>query len=147
MAQQPQVSFYALKRADSGAALHMACRVTEKAIQLGHRVHLRAESLEQARQLDLLLWQFKPDSFLPHSLLEDGRAETVELEKITLGFDQAMPKQPDVLINLAADVWDLHQQFNDIREIVPDDEVMRERGRQRYRHYQNLGYQLKTLSV
>ncbi|MBL4821816.1 MAG: DNA polymerase III subunit chi [Gammaproteobacteria bacterium] len=147
MSQQPRVSFYPLSQVGSDAALYFACRLTEKACQLGHRVHLHTTSIEQARLLDTLLWQFKPESFLPHVLLESDPPADSDQPTITIGTGKAKPDRPEVLINLADVVWDYHTEFKDIREIVTADETHRVLGRERYRRYQQWGYPVETLKI
>lgn len=63
---------------------------------------------------------------------------------VTLGAAGQLPSTSDILINLDDQVWDHHQQFADIREIVAADDIERNLGRQRYRYYQEQGYPLET---
>lgn len=138
----PRVSFYALKKGSLQDALLFACRLTDKAQQLGHRVHILARDEEQLRQLDELLWQFRPESFIPHQCLTG--AEVPDDIRVTLGTGSVLPEHREVLICLAEKVWEHHGRFTDIREIVPADESERVLGRQRYRFYQEQGYPLET---
>jgi DNA polymerase-3 subunit chi len=147
MSQLPSVSFYALKQTDPDSVIVFACRLAEKAHQLNHRVHLHTESEAQLSRLDELLWQFKADSFLPHANIDEGQPNAVSDYKITLGTGANMPSKPEVLINLANQVWDSHSNFNDIREIVSADDTGRDLGRQRYRYYQSQGYNIETLKM
>ena len=145
MSQSPKVSFYPLEREDPDALILIGCRLTEKAFRLNHRVHLHTESTEQANRLDELLWQYRPESFLPHINIDKSSLESPGNYKITIGLGINMPARPEVLINLANLVWDGHSEFSDIRELVAADESGRSLGRQRYRHYKNLGYPIETL--
>jgi len=141
----PKVSFYPLERGNLDDALLFACRLTEKALHLGHNVHLLARSQSQIQQLDELLWQFRADSFVPHHCLTADDAELpADGCMVTLGAAGQLPSTSDILINLDDQVWDHHQQFADIREIVAADDIERNLGRQRYRYYQEQGYPLET---
>ena len=139
-----RVSFYPLEKGNLEDALLFACRLTEKAVHLGHKVHLLVRSKAQVQQLDELLWQFRPDSFVPHQWLTDDDNESPLDCLVTLGTAEQLPPARDVLINLGDKVWDQHRQFQDIREIVAADDHERRLGRQRYRHYQEQGYPLET---
>jgi DNA polymerase-3 subunit chi len=140
----PTVSFYPLDKGGLDDALLYACRLTEKAVQLGHKVHLLVRSQEQAQKLDELLWQFRPDSFLPHQTLPLQDSAAQPDCPVTLGTREHLPLIRDILVNLDTEVWDHYGHFGDIREIVAAEASERNLGRQRYRHYQDKGCSLET---
>ncbi|MBT8146179.1 MAG: DNA polymerase III subunit chi [Gammaproteobacteria bacterium] len=139
-----KVSFYPLEQGGLDEALLFACRLTEKAMKLGHRVHLLVRSESQMQQLDELLWQFRADSFVPHQCAGSKDAESLPDCLVTLGTVGHLPEAKEVLINLDETVWEEHQQFPDIREIIAADKNERSLGRARYRVYQAQGYPLET---
>jgi len=96
--------------------------------------------------LDKMLWQFRPDAFIPHQLVKDEEEATQPGIAVTLGTTNYLPDNPDMLINLSDEVWQLHDRFKDIREIVAASDEDRDKGRERYRRYQSLGYTLQTLT-
>lgn len=136
-----KISFYTLSTNDNEALLQFACRLTEKARSMRHRVFIQTESSEQARLLDDLLWQFKSTSFIPHELLaaDDDSVDTV-------GIGPALPQgaNDDVLINLTGSACENHQQFSRINEILLSGEENLARGRSHYRFYQAQGYTPET---
>ena len=107
-----QVDFYILPSTGERERMSFACRLAEKAVSRGHRVFVTAASETSGRELDELLWTFREDSFLPHTLVTDstGHADR-PLEPVLIGLPGAEPSDPDVLINLApgfpgcADRW------------------------------------------
>ena len=143
---QPKVTFYPLKTAAEDTVRQFACRLAEKAFQLGHRVHLLVSSEADAAQLDELLWSFRDTSFLPHLRLPADAANPDE-PGVTLGSGTALPTEPGVLINLTNTLTEHHDVFADIREIIPDDETLRDQGRQRYRYYRERGYEVETINL
>ena len=62
-----KVDFYILPSADPAARLDFACKLTDKAWRLGHRVYLHCSDAAQRQDLDERLWCFKGESFVPHS--------------------------------------------------------------------------------
>ena len=54
-------------------------QIAEKVIASGERLLIVAGGEEQRRHLDLLLWSYAPDSFLPHAQLggEDDTAQPI----------------------------------------------------------------------
>jgi DNA polymerase-3 subunit chi len=61
----------------------------------GHRVVLRCPSLERRDRLNNMLWDFIPESFLPHGVAEDGRSEK---QPVFLTCDDTNPNNADICI-------------------------------------------------
>ena len=133
-----QVDFYILAGSDPSGCEQFACRLTEKAFRAGYRVHLNSATPEQAEQLDKLLWSFRPGSFIPH------RCAPTEDEEVpvVIGCDAEPERETDLLINLADTTPPFFSRFQRVAEIVNQDPQRREKGRQRYRFYQERGYPL-----
>jgi DNA polymerase-3 subunit chi len=150
-----KVNFYPLDSELAAVRLQFACRLSEKVQAMGHRVFIHAESPEQAKLLDDLLWQFRATSFLPHELVADvlipenntakaaGAPGSVIKERIVIG-DQVPACQDDVLINLTGSPCSSHQQFSFINEILSSDPESLVRGRDCFRFYRTQGYQTET---
>ncbi|MDP4869294.1 MAG: DNA polymerase III subunit chi, partial [Gammaproteobacteria bacterium] len=64
-----QINFYNLQQDTEQMRKLFACRLTEKALSLGHRVCLFAGSEAIASEIDALLWSFSSTSFIPHSIV------------------------------------------------------------------------------
>ena len=54
-----------------------ACEIAERTYVKGDRLQIIAADQQQADRLDSLLWTFRPDSFVPHGLLESEKDEIV----------------------------------------------------------------------
>ncbi len=136
-----KVSFYTLNSSDSEARLRFACRLTEKARSMGHRVFIQTESPEQAKLLDDMLWHYKSTSFIPHELATDGKDSVA-----SVAIGPALPQtvDGDVLINLTSSACENHRQFSRINEILLSDEEHLAQGRSSYRFYQAQGYTPET---
>ena len=61
-----RIDFYILEDEGLDAAMRFACRLSLKAYQSGHPVHIRAASTEQAAALDELMWDYPKQRFIPH---------------------------------------------------------------------------------
>lgn len=136
-----QVSFYALSSTDQNSRQQFACRLAEKAVQLGHRVFLQVDSPEQARQIDALLWQFKPASFLPHAIAEPGQAAA---EPLMIGTKSDQEAFEDVFINLSATPCQNLDRYQRVNEVMSADPEELDLGRQSYRYYQQQGFKPET---
>lgn len=120
-----------------------ACKLTAKAWRQGHRVYLQAASQAQALQLDELLWTFRDISFLPHCLA----AEPSDTVRVTVGYGDAAPPENEVMINLAHPVPSFFSRFERVLEIAPAHEEGRSQARERYRYYQERGYQVTSHTI
>ena len=136
-----RIDFYLLPQDDAHARPLFACRLAEKAYQLGHRIYIHTESAQQTRHLDELLWTYREDSFLPHDLHAPGLDP---VPAILLGHAAEPEQNTDVLINLAPEVPLFFGRFERVAEIIDQQEGCRRQGRERYGFYRDRGYELKT---
>ena len=134
-----QVDFYILPTDSLSARLDFACKLCEKAWRLGHRVYLHCQDAEQRSELNLRLWRFKGEAFVPHDLAELHADSQVALG---LGAESAGAHR-DLLINLGADVPGFVGQFERVAEIVVEEATIRQSARERFRFYREQGYALQ----
>ena len=134
-----QVNFYTLSSPDQESRQQFACRLAEKATQLGHQVFIQVDSAEQAAAMDALLWQFKPSSFVPHAL-----AESAVSEPVVIGTEVRQAEYKDVFINLSVHPCQNLTRYQRVNEIISNDPEELQSGRQSYRHYQQQGFQPET---
>jgi DNA polymerase III subunit chi len=134
----PKIDFYVLPDAAPEARDRLACRVAEKAYELGHRVHIHTESMEDALHLDTLLWTFRDRSFVPHEIEPQGSDEC----PVTIGRDWT-PSRCEVLINLARRAPGFFDRFERVAEIICHTVEAQNSGRERYRFYREQGCELR----
>lgn len=139
-----QVDFYILREQSTGDRFAMACRLAGKAWQQGHRIYLHTNSDAESRHMDRLLWTFRQDSFIPHSMVKD--ADT-ELNPILIGHMDDVGDEHDVLLNLSTEVPQFFSQFQRVAEFIDHDAGIKTSGRKRYCFYRDRGYQLKTHEI
>jgi len=133
-----KVDFYILPSAEPSARLDFACKLTEKAWRLGHKVYLHCSDETQRKDLDERLWRFKGESFVPHSNLEDQPDGAV-----LMGFAEAPANHQDLLINLDLKVPEFFKRFARVAEVVVEDPVVRLAARESFRFYREHGYPLQ----
>jgi DNA polymerase-3 subunit chi len=142
-----QVDFYILESDSDDARLHLACKIVDKATELGHHVFIHATSDGEAQQLDQLLWTFSQGSFIPHRVVR-GALASPPPETVLIGVNQPPgPGQWNVLINLAAEVPEFFSRYERVAEVVDANPLRREQSRERYRFYRDRGYKLNTHQV
>ncbi|WP_249677331.1 DNA polymerase III subunit chi [Pseudomonas abieticivorans] len=134
-----KVDFYILPSADPSARLDFACKLTEKAWRMGHRIYLHCSDAAQRDDLDARLWQFKGESFIPHSAVEDDADGP-----IALGHGSAEPgSHQDLLVNLDLKIPAFVQRFARVAEVVVEDPAIRQAARESFRFYREQGYALQ----
>ena len=139
-----EVDFYILDSNDVRQRAQFACRLTDKAYRLGHRVYIHTASPEQTRELDDLLWTFQQNSFIPHAVFQANGDNTPPVQ---LGHDGEPDASHAVLINLAAEVPLFFSRFERVAELVNGEESVRRQSRRRYSFYKERGYPLRTHEI
>ena len=138
----PRIDFYLLEEPGAAACEATVCRIAEKAWRHGHRVHLHVDSPESARRLDELLWTWRDESFVPHSIC--GADDVAASAPVTIGSGSLPPFDSDVLLNLDSCVPDGFDRFARVAEVVGGGEPARSAGRERFRRYRAHGCELRT---
>ena len=133
----PRADFYLIdKPRFREEPLLLVCELVRKAYAAELPTLVLARDTAQAEALDDLLWSFDPDEFLPHQIAgsDEGDGDTPIL--ITTP-EMDVPARP-LLINLrdAAPAGS----FERVLEVVPADPGTRGPLRERWKHYQSLGF-------
>ena len=137
-----EVSFYILPSESAQERYEFACKLIEKAYRSGCFCYVLTDSIEQSRQLDDLLWTFRPGSFIPHQIYT---GEPPGIEKVILiGSLDAREHWQKILFNLSSRHPGIGPQTERILEILDNSEASKAAGRERYRHYQQSGMTITT---
>ena len=139
-----RVDFYLLNDESPEARGLIACRLLEKAYRRGHRVFVYCNNQQEAESLDELLWTFKEDSFIPHNLQGEGPEPPPPVQ---IGYSKEPRDYQDILLNLADDVPNFYTRFRRVIELVPNNEIGKERSRTHYREYRSKGCDLQTHTI
>ena len=139
-----RVDFYISTTSNPDNELVTACRLADKAYQLGHRIYIHTADQHQAEHIDNLLWTFRDSSFIPHCMDVDADANE---HPVVIGHGDSPSEVRDVLINLAADIPSFFSRFERVAEVVNGKEELREASRQRFRFYKERGYELNTHEI
>jgi DNA polymerase-3 subunit chi len=139
-----RIDFYVLESTSPSDRLKFVCRLCEKAYQAGHRIFLLTNSVSQSIELDKLLWTFKDDAFLPHSILGDSQPPAAP---IMIGAELPAADMDDLLINLGTAVPAAAGRFKRIAEVIDASENIRQAGRQRFSQYRAQGFEPETHKI
>jgi DNA polymerase-3 subunit chi len=137
-----RVDFYVLPEDVTDGPLATACRLCEKAVVAGKKVHVHAPDGDTAAEIDRLLWVYKQGGFIGHERL--GASRDAELAAVVIGAEEPLPSHRDVLLNLGAAVPAFFDRFERVLEIVAGDTAQRGQSRERFKFYRDRGLTPET---
>ncbi len=127
------------------ARLKFACRIAEQAFLDDLKVFVWLDDAAELRSFDELLWTFADRSFVPHEIFSD--AGQWQDTPVLLCCDATPAQGFDLLLNLGSEVPAAAAAARRIVEIVDAQESQRRAGRNRFRHYRELGLAPETHNV
>lgn len=139
-----RVDFYVLPdQKDNGRAL-LACRLTDKAYNLGHSIYLLAASDAQAAALDDLLWTFRQDSFIPHERYPLAGEDD---SPVLIGTILPTDRTAQVLINFTEQLPEGFERYERVVELVDQTPDVLAKSRERFRQYRERGLTPETHKI
>lgn len=137
-----KIDFYILNKLEEQADWLFACKLIEKAYELGHEVYILMENKQDALAFDELLWEFEPSSFIPHHIQGEGPKPPPPVQ---IGFEASKPSHiQDILINFSKAIPKNFKQFKRICEIVTENETIKVIKREHYKFYQGQQFTIDT---
>ncbi|MGE8498297.1 MAG: DNA polymerase III subunit chi [Pseudomonas sp.] len=137
-----RVEFYVLSTATPADRLRAACQLAMKAWRAGLPVFVRGSDEEQCRAVDELMWRFKAETFIPHSLHQDDPHAPV-----AIGLDEEPVTAQGVLINLGSSLSPHVERFGRVIEIVNQEPDLLTACRENFRTYRQRGYDPKRVEL
>lgn len=138
----PRVDFYILQ--DQNPPEKFACVIAGKIFRQGLKIHIHTDTREDAVALDDYMWTYRDISFLPHQLGDSGEQPE---HAISIGWNDMVPENSGVLVNLGAKIPEFAADFARIIEIVAAYDPLRSQARNRYRQYRELGYEMHNHDI
>ena len=140
----PRADFYLIdKPRFREQPLLLVCELAKRGYAANLSILVLARDTAQAEAIDDLMWSFDPDEYLPHQIagMDEGDDDTPILISTP---DMDIPARP-LLINLrdAAPAGN----FDRVLEVVPADPSARGPLRERWKHYQALGFDVKKIDM
>lgn len=138
-----QVTFYLLEQTDQEHPAHwlVACQLAASHFRSRRRVLVLCQDKSSAEAFDNLLWQQPLDGFVPHNLTGEGPANGAPVE-ICWQLPQLLNRP--ILINLADEMPQQCQRFQQIIDFVPSEDKAKQQARERYKQYRTAGFNLAT---
>ena len=137
-----KVDFYLLSATGFSEEVKVIGRLSEKAISKGNEVFINVCDQDQAIKMNLALWSFKPEGFIPHGLASEGLTEP-----ILIGWGEIPQELDDVMINLSGNIPNCFSRFNRLIELVAPHTDARFKARGSWRFYRDRGYELSKYDL
>lgn len=139
------VDFYVLASQTPQDQWHFACRLLEKAVEKNNSVLLFANDEQHARQLDELIWTFRPDAFIPHALLD--AADAPANCPVSITWQDNPGHHHDVMINLSHNIPAFFSRFRRYVSIVVQHDQVLDYTRHHYKFLKDRGYPVNTIDM
>lgn len=120
--------------------LNYCCRLIRKAHAANCKIVVFHQDRAYLQRLNEALWTLSEADFLPHVMLNDPLSAMTPI--VLSHDDRAACPHYELLINLTSVTPANFTQFSRMIEVISADESDRLAGRDRYRHYQQLGHAL-----
>jgi DNA polymerase-3 subunit chi len=128
----------------AGNRLHAMAAWLAAAQQQHRSVIVYAPDSAQGQMLDALLWTQTATGFIPHCRADSPLAAETP---IVIATNLAAPPHDQCLLNLSNEVPPNFSRFEQLVEIVSNDEDDKLPGRERFRFYRDRGYPLDSQDI
>lgn len=128
-----EVVFYILNSSDLNSREQFMSKLLNKVVSENRQADVLFETLTEAQRYDLNLWQFQPQSFIPHSLSHEESAP------IQLYAEKVTKPCFDILLNHQMQFPENFNQYQRTIEILDQTQHLIEMGRERFKRYKQMG--------
>ncbi len=139
------IDFYVLPKQTQRDQWLFACRLLEKALEKQNQVLVLTDNEQQARELDELIWVFRPDAFVPHALL--NAADAPANCPVSIGWEDNPGHHHDVLINLSSRIPAFFSRFQRYVGVVVQHDHVLDYTRSHYKFLKDRGYPVNTVDM
>ena len=138
--KKPDVLFHQINSIDDKNYLLYVCKLVEKGFKQNIQpIYVQTNNQQQAEQLDKLLWTFKQDSFIPHTIVGTLDLDTTPVQ---IGWNENQFHPAAAIVNLSEEIPISYLESKKIHEIIDDDEIKKDRARERWKNYKSEGCHL-----
>ncbi len=138
--KKPQVLFHQFKKKSGRDLLVYACRLAEKGHKQGvSSIYIHCNNEDEANEIDALLWTFRQESFVPHSLISKKNGSPIEI-----GWQENQASNVKAIVNLSNQIPEASKDSDKIHEIVENDEDKKKIAREKWKSYKSNGFIIKS---
>ncbi len=133
-----KISFYLFEKSPE-RQVESTCRLCRKILRQPAKIWLYCDDQDTQQQLDERLWSFDPNSFLAHG---------IDQTEAPICISSRLPDSQEwILFNFNKQPLEQVTQFSHIIEIVENDEIAKQIGREKFKAYRRLGISPQTYKL
>jgi DNA polymerase-3 subunit chi len=138
IAIKPYIDFHVLSK--PSYIDNYVANIIEQFYSENFKILIATPSLALSQEIDAYLWCYRPDSFLPHLIIEENESEA----PILISHTTVPTGHIDILVNLRKETSKEYLKFDRIIEFVLSDEKAKQLSRQKYQSYIQWGFEINT---
>lgn len=133
-----KISFYLFEKSPE-RQVESTCRLCRKILRQPAKIWLYCTDQDTQQQLDERLWSFDPGSFLAHG---------IDQTEAPICISNRLPDSQEwIVFNFNKQPLEQVTQFSHIVEIVENDEIAKQIGREKFKAYRRLGISPQTYKL
>ena len=121
------------------------CKLIEKGYKQNiNPIYIKTDTQKQAEELDKILWTFRQESYIPHTLVDQDSNNT---QPVQIGWIDNEIEDAEAIINLSDGMPDISNHLKKIHEIIENIDEKKEKARERWKKYKSIGFNIKAYKV
>lgn len=137
-----RIDFYVSPSDQPQARLILACQLARRAWLAGMPCWLHCTDRQQQLEMNEMLWQVRPEMFMPHSLADENPHAP-----IVIAQEESAVQDNTAVINLRLNIVQPVAQTARIIELVCQEPKFLAQSRENYSQYRKLGFQPQRVEL
>ncbi len=145
MQLKTNVLFHHFESIERKDFLIYVCKLIEKGYKQNiNPIFIKTDTQKQAEELDKILWTFRQESYIPHTLVDQDSNNT---QPVQIGWIDNEIEDAEAIINLSDGMPDISNHLKKIHEIIENIDEKKEKARERWKKYKSIGFNIKAYKV
>ena len=145
MQLKTNVLFHHFESIERKDFLIYVCKLIERGYKQNiNPIFIKTDTQKQAEELDKILWTFRQESYIPHTLVDQDSNNT---QPVQIGWIDNEIEDAEAIINLSDGMPDISNHLKKIHEIIENIDEKKEKARERWKKYKSIGFNIKAYKV
>lgn len=145
MQLKTNVLFHHFESIERKDFLIYVCKLIERGYKQNiNPIFIKTDTQKQAEELDKVLWTFRQESYIPHTLVDQDSNNT---QPVQIGWIDNEIDDAEAIINLSDGMPDISNDLKKIHEIIDNIDEKKEKARERWKKYKSIGFNIKAYKV
>ena len=142
---ETNVLFHHFESIERKDFLIYVCKLIEKGYKQNiNPIYIKTDTQKQAEEIDKILWTFRQESYIPHTLVDQDSNNT---QPVQIGWIDNEIEDAEAIINLSDGMPDISNHLKKIHEIIENIDEKKEKARERWKKYKSIGFNIKAYKV